>query len=212
MVFCDFPMIIVFVLLLVFTSNSKLELDDGFRCFDEIDVLLRNSYCVVHEIFQFYVKYFLFPTLNFISSSVINLDLSFEHDINIYIWLLFLRFDSAYEHTVYGLRSFKCFRRSFFVRGAGAARFVLTFLLFTCVFDTSNLVSGPCSPSLWTILMTPCQLFAVKGLPTWNTTFFLTGLVNSAELTMDWLFTVSNNENIISMIFVIGCKASGKTV
>ena len=89
MVFCDFPMIIVFVLLLVLTSNSKLELDDGFRCIDEIDVFLRNSYCFAHEIFQFYVKYFLFPILNFISSSVINIDSSFEHDINIYLWLLF---------------------------------------------------------------------------------------------------------------------------
>ena len=75
MFFCDFPMIIVFVLLLVLTSNSKLELDDGFRCIDEIDVFLRNSHCFAHEI---YVKYFLFPTLNFISSSVINIDLSFN--------------------------------------------------------------------------------------------------------------------------------------
>ena len=82
---------------------------------------------------------------------------------------------------------------------AGAARFVLIFLLFTCAFDTSNLVSGPCSPSLWTILMTPWQLFVVEGLSTWNRTLFLSGLMKRAEET--WIgCLVSQTMSIISSL------------
>ena len=209
------------LLIIVFMLGCSTDLapDDRFLLnlsvsYDEVNVIMRNvvmdMYFLLGEIVQFCLRTILSPALDFISFTVHNVNVYFQK--NLYLWILFFKFDTVYKHTVYGVRCNNTFRKIFFVRSAGAAACVLAMLLTACVFNTSCLVT--CVrvlqlPSLWTVLCSPWQLFVVKIPPT-NSTTFVFGLVSSLDVYMEFVYTVCTNQNIIYTVYVFGSAASGK--
>ena len=209
----------VLIILFVLGCSTDLAPDDKFIfkldiSDDEVNVILRNVvddlYFVLGEVVHFCLRNIILPALDFISFTVHNVDVYFQK--NVYIWILFFRFDTIYKHTVYGVRSNNTFRKIFFVRSAGAAVCVLTMLLTASVFNISCLVT--CVrvfqlPSLWTVLCSPWQLFAVKTLPP-GTNTYLYSLLSRVDVYLELFYTVCSNQNIIHMLYVFGSLVQGK--
>ena len=209
----------VLIILLVLGCSTDLAPDDKFMLkfdisYDEFNVVLRNIiedlHFLLNEVVQFCLRLYLSPVLDLISFIAYNLNVYFQK--NLYIWILFFKFDTIFKHTVYGVRCYNTFRRVFFVRSAGSAACVLAMLLTACVFNTSCLVT--CVkvlqlPSLWTVLCSPWQLFVVKIPPT-NSTTFVFGIVSSVDVYLEFVYTVCTNQNIIYTVYVFGSAVSGK--
>ena len=183
---------------------------------DELDVVMRNvivdMFFVLKEILRFCWSNYLLPAWDFTSFIVQNVHIYFDR--NLYIWLLFIRLDFVHHHTVHGVRCYNSFRKVFFVRSAGSAACVLTILLTACGFNTSSLVT--CgrvlqSPSTWTVLCTPWQIFAVKSMPSTATTYTF-GLLSSVDYYLELMYNVCTNHNILSIARLLVSTVLGKMV
>ena len=132
------------LVLFLFGCSSDLAPDLSFKydiCLDELSVavygLIVKCFEIMSMVVQFCISNFILPTIELASWILSHLTHYFRH--NVHIWLLFFRHSFMYRHSDYGVRSYYCFTRTFFVRGVYAATCVLVVLISASLLDTEHL-------------------------------------------------------------------------